>query len=330
MKVRKISICLGLLFIFGITNFAMAQTKENKEQIKSKSKRRYEDPAMQTKRALEKYKAEIKNGTYKPSKLDTLKGLERHKLLSVIKGSHKIDINPITPKDGVKTGLIIAYGHVIKPPYKIYYEGDNLMINNVQVQPSLVRERDRIIHKKKSISTEERKKLGKKVKLREAAQKLYINGLKTKLIEEVQDEITELILKSSDVYKDPIWISDKSIELKIVGSELSGTMIFQKKPIVKKSPEAKRKWHEKRTKEMHESMLKSLKSTLETGYTLIFFSSGGYSWKWDFRHEINKIMGEKGLKKDEYIERIHEAKHSYGLAIDIVENYSPEEWTVEK
>jgi hypothetical protein len=211
--------------------------------------------------AVKKHKAEIKNGTHKPSKLDKLKGLERYKFLSVIKGSHKIDIAPITPKDGIKTGIVIAYGHVIKPPYKIYYEGDNLMINNVQVRPSLVRERARKM--KKFPKPFPKGYVSKSTQIDDAIKKMYMEGLKTKSVEEVQDEITEFILKSSDVYVNPKWTSDETMRIKFTGSDVSGTIRFRKTPLPKISPEAREKWHKKRKTEMHESMIETVKFNLK-------------------------------------------------------------------
>jgi hypothetical protein len=39
-------------------------------------------------------------------------------------------------------------------------------------------------------------------------------------------------------------------------------------------------------------------------------------------------MEEKGLKKEEQIEKIYDFSHSYDFAMDVVENYNSEEWKV--
>lgn len=54
---------------------------------------------------------------------------------------YKMPIKQITPKDGIETGHVIAYGHYIKPPYKVevkIVDGDTgVYINNVKVEPPL-------------------------------------------------------------------------------------------------------------------------------------------------------------------------------------------------
>jgi len=50
---------------------------------------------------------------------------------------YRMPINQVTPEDGIWTGHVIAYGHYIKPPYKIEVRDTLVFINNVQVYPAL-------------------------------------------------------------------------------------------------------------------------------------------------------------------------------------------------
>jgi len=50
---------------------------------------------------------------------------------------YRMPIKQITPKDGIWTGHVIAYGHYIRPPYKIELKDTIVFINNVQVYPAL-------------------------------------------------------------------------------------------------------------------------------------------------------------------------------------------------
>jgi hypothetical protein len=51
---------------------------------------------------------------------------------------YKTEIKQITPKSGITTGHIIAYGHYIKPPYKLEIKSDTMLfINGVQIFPVL-------------------------------------------------------------------------------------------------------------------------------------------------------------------------------------------------
>jgi len=51
---------------------------------------------------------------------------------------YRMDIHQITPDSGITTGHIIAYGHYIKPPYKIEMRDTILYINGVQIFPRLI------------------------------------------------------------------------------------------------------------------------------------------------------------------------------------------------
>jgi hypothetical protein len=51
---------------------------------------------------------------------------------------YKTEIKQITPKSGIATGHVIAYGHYIKPPYKVEIKSDTMLfINGVQIFPVL-------------------------------------------------------------------------------------------------------------------------------------------------------------------------------------------------
>lgn len=51
---------------------------------------------------------------------------------------YKTEINPVTPETGITTGHVIAYGHYIKPPYKVEIVSDTMLfINGVQIFPVL-------------------------------------------------------------------------------------------------------------------------------------------------------------------------------------------------
>lgn len=51
---------------------------------------------------------------------------------------YKIDLNPVTPNEGITTGHVIAYGHYIKPPYKVEIKNDTMLfISGVQIFPVL-------------------------------------------------------------------------------------------------------------------------------------------------------------------------------------------------
>ena len=102
--------------------------------------------------------------------------------------SRKIDLKPITPKDGIKTGLVIAYGHVIKPPYKVYIEDSKIMINGVQISPSLIWERETPKSQYKS-TPEQKQKYKRIIEVTEQARKIYCDNRTRKSDREMRKKI---------------------------------------------------------------------------------------------------------------------------------------------
>ena len=49
---------------------------------------------------------------------------------------YKTEVNQVAPQSGIETGHFIAYGHYIKPPYKLQIKNDTMLfINGVQIVP---------------------------------------------------------------------------------------------------------------------------------------------------------------------------------------------------
>jgi hypothetical protein len=65
-------------------------------------------------------------------------GWESREFSEVEAGLYRLDINPVTPDSGIKTGFVIAYGHMLARPYRFETKGDSvLLVNRVQVYPEL-------------------------------------------------------------------------------------------------------------------------------------------------------------------------------------------------
>lgn len=262
-------------------------------------------------------------------------GLERHKMLSVIQGSRKITVKPITQSEGINTGLVVAYGHVIPAPYKVEYLDNKLIINGVQVQPSLVREREDSSKKKNhpQVSATGKRDAWKGAKIDDTAQELYRNGLKTKSLENVHQEIIEYIKKSTDVYENPVWTGKNSLKVQLVGSHIQGFIQFSDKQRANVNSDELDKQAKERVNKVQELSVASIKRSLNNNGTLVFFSDGGqFNGAEDIRKSVNQIMENKALNRDERIEKLKDSIFSgdYEPAIDVVDNYGAAEWQMSK
>lgn len=55
--------------------------------------------------------------------------------------SRKIELAPRIPDRGIMSGLVMAYGHVLRPPFEVAGQGAQLIVNGVMLKPSLLDER---------------------------------------------------------------------------------------------------------------------------------------------------------------------------------------------
>lgn len=130
--------------------------------------------------------------------------IETARKLTRIKGSRKIEIKPIKQADGIKFGMVVAYGHLIPGPYKVEIVADKVFVNGVQVSPSLVAERDvkpvKIPTDKKAFA-QQMYDLNREIKKKYYVKALFIDKKK------LQSEILSYT-KSQSIVEDARWGTD--------------------------------------------------------------------------------------------------------------------------
>jgi hypothetical protein len=90
----------------------------------------------------------------------------------------------------------------------------------------------------------------------------------------------------------------------------------------------KHKTLEERHQDTLQNYVASLQKGLETGQVMVFASHGESQLNSDRRKEVNQVMQEKSMSESEKIEALNKLGFGYSGAMDIVENYLPEEWKV--
>lgn len=265
--------------------------------------------------------------------------LERHKrgVDGDIK-SRKIDLNVIKQTGGIKSGLIIAYGHVIQPPYKVYIEDKNIMVNGVQVSPSLIWERE-VPKNTVIIPAGTKAKVQRAMAVSKKAHEIFCELRNKKTKDEVAAEILSFVKNSTDTVLDAYWTDTfhkDSLQIKWVDDVGSDSIDFPRSScpsfmdklralllLGSQSPEA-------RHKRALETYTRGLKKGLSMGHIMIFTSHGEVGLNWDQRDEVNKIMGMKKMSENEKVEALNKLGFGYSGALDIVENYNSDEWKVQK
>ena len=256
-------------------------------------------------------------------------GLKQHMMLTRITGSRRIEIHPAKQTDGIATGLVIAYGHVIPPPYRIEYQDGRLVINGVQIKPSLLLEREQGPNSPSSHGARKGHPL-RATHIEDVAQELYTQKLRTESLEAVQAEILALIAKSTDVFENPKWISRDLLNVTLAGSGALLQMQFSSvaRPVFN-AKESRQREQEGERRARNQS-LSWIKKGLELGYCEIFLSVGTQGSQRDVRElasNVNQKMADGALSREQRIEKLRDkAVRGYDFALDVVDNYNKAEW----
>lgn len=237
-----------------------------------------------------------------------------------IKGSRKIDINPVPQNDGIKSGGVIAYGHFIKAPFVIQYIAHKLIINGVQVEPSLIWEREYKAKKPvdpKLLELAQRQiDVSKEIKTRYRWHKLYKSNTRLK-----EDIIA--FAKSKEVVLDAKWDNDAFL------ISFAGGTGFEFMEL--ESPAKPFGW-KKRTRdeafqEAEQSSIETITKDLRLGGCVGFQNGSRISIN-DPREKVNKILKDSTLTYEKKADLLSDTVFlgNYDVAFDVLENYNPKEW----
>ena len=228
----------------------------------------------------------------------------------------KVAISPITPKEGIETGLVIAYGHLIRPPYYLEYRDKNLFLNGVQVEPSIIEQR----RKEKMapfIETAKKKMQGSR-DVRDHLTRMLKDGRS-------RDQVMQFVNSHRDVIEHARWADEGSMLVKMTGGTYEVIGKFRLGKQGKKPPPPATI---PTPQEIKERRLSEINSSLQRGECLVFLSSGGTYKAGDIRKAVVEIMRDDTLARDEKLERLRERVFpgSETPAFDLLENFDLREW----
>lgn len=273
-------------------------------------------------KAAKQHEAELKSGKGPGNRFANKTPFERHRILSEIRGSRKFDVSPVKQVDGIKTGVVMVYGHIIPAPYKIEYVGNKMFVNGIQVQPSLVRERDQKAHPIKTLPPEKivvEQKAGKVIR---DAKKMYEEGKGNKSVDILHKQILDNLGKHADLIHDPVWQAE-TLCYKTPNYSFRQCVNFG--PSMLAPSEAQ----EQRAAAAKKDELKMIETELNAGKMLCFGSENTWVPKRDMRAEVNRIMRNSSLSVKQKIDALKtDVFGSYVLAEDVVDNYTTEEWAI--
>lgn len=236
---------------------------------------------------------------------------------SLISGSRQIEVSPKKVKDGINGGCVIAYGHFMNPPFDLEQTKNRVFINGVQVQPSLILQREYSAPR----PAEDKKELYRRsYRLgREIEHKFNDASYALKTEEQAISDIMAFA-RSQSIVEEVTWIGG-GMEIRFVGSSVATMVSLKRKSSVAES--AKPRPHE-----AAEAFRKLLTKGLLSGQCFVFGAEGSLSSVDDPRARVNSLMQDKTISIEQRIEFLKDIFQDYGLALDVADNYRPEDWEV--
>jgi hypothetical protein len=126
---------------------------------------------------------------------------------------YKFDIHPVTPNKGVNGGILIYYGHFVKPPYNIKRIGSEVFVNGLRIYPGdkyfenhLAEIKESRLRKKYPDNPERKKIREARCKIVNDARNLY-SKLKTKYSN--KKDASDLIKKDLNEFLSSYWLIEK-------------------------------------------------------------------------------------------------------------------------
>lgn len=246
---------------------------------------------------------------------------ERAKKTSRIKGSRKLDIKPVVPVDGITTGCVIAYGHFLRPPFAVSYVEHKLVINGVQVEPSLLLEREQ--KNKKPVAAGSLNLAQRRIDVSKEIREKYQKEKNSKSESQLRSDILAFA-KSKDGVFDAKW--DNNAFMISFSSSLGFGFMELDAPVKPENWTSKSK--DVRLQEAEQQSMEMVKSTLGMGDCLVFGGDAGRMSIKDPRENVIKIMADEKTTVEQKAELLGQRAFlgSYEEAFDVIENYNSREW----
>jgi hypothetical protein len=233
--------------------------------------------------------------------------------------NRQIVIHPVTPKTGIKTGLVIFMGHPIQPPYQLDWDNARLLINGVKVIPSRGAEKfnQDVATKIKNWTPEERKRkediFNAVLNLQEKARRGYPMFL------------IYLVASRDKMFRDVDWPSGREIEVQdIDGNSFGIALPLRGEKKIEFSEAEKQERNERGRKEQlarwEKELIADRVMTIDANGVLGFLSA-----RRNAISRIPEIMDNSALSDSDKFDAMMQFDRE--LAWEVIVNYDPKEWT---
>lgn len=235
-----------------------------------------------------------------------------------------VEIKEESSDMGISSGLVVAYGHPLHPPYHLEYRGNLLFVNGVQVEPTLVMQRESDKHRTE-LTPDEATRLTGLDAMADKARKYYFDQTGKESEERLHVNILAMV-RANPLVKEAHWMNEKilvytrkddpypSMNGISFSSHPSGSSV---KPLPQEKLQKHRiDWYE---------------SNLKMGKCVFFGSIGAWNGDAASCHDIKKAIGtvmeQPGLSVNDREKKLRGIfRGDTDTALDVLANYRSEEW----
>ncbi|MEW6104487.1 MAG: hypothetical protein AB1630_11860, partial [bacterium] len=257
---------------------------------------------------------------------------------SIVKDDAKLYKTTLYPKKsilggilGIRSGTVIAYGHLIKPPYYVERKGEEVFINGIRVHPLMSNPNYKI--KPKVFTEEETRQYEEYVKTVNALINYYWEVKNKEGKESAIKKLLEFAKRFENIEKIE-WNRERNEPLILWKGEKypEGIMYFDDRPPQPPlTEEERKKAEEEQKKDSLETAIREKKSyekCLKNNCVKVFDYSGveigGIDS--DAKESIINIMENPKLSNKEKIKELEILFDDDDIAKSIFYNYDPKEW----
>lgn len=232
------------------------------------------------------------------------------------KRNRRVVIQPRKSAKGIKKGLVIAYGHPLRPPYSVEVHGEKIFVNAVQVLPSTIDEKY-LASLPKPTQDDHEKAISESLwRSGNEIQEMARKG-------ESYEKIFEFA-KRQTYMNNVRWESRGVLEYTLPNGQPSSIELPQPGEVRLNEAEVKR-----RSSAATRDRAKQIESMLKKGRGVIFVDGGisEHILRDSFPSGVPKIMDDAALSAEEKAKRLRELLGIESVVADVMANYVREEWT---
>jgi hypothetical protein len=231
-------------------------------------------------------------------------------------------ISEVASAVGISSGTVIVYGHPLHPPYHFEYRAALLFINGVQIEPSLVlqREDDK---KRPKISADEKAGFQEQEELDRKIQRRYFEQKGKVSDSDLRAELIAIVRAHPRV-KDAQWTNDFLLSYHAKG-RFEGIWHG-----ISLSPPRQRNPKQKSPEDLKHDHIADLEKHLRDGGCIVWGTTGPWfkpEWQCkEMKKNVRDVMESATLSDPERQERLQTIFGGADPSADMITNYKRDEW----